>query len=116
MSDMSSTIASFASPYTVKRRAGSFVGGRWTESAPTTFSIDAVFQPLSGRELQRLSQGEQTTELRKGFTGTKLNSSQAGGAPADLVVIDGEDWEVQNVQPWDALGNYFRVIVAKVRR
>jgi len=97
--------------YTVTRRGPTTsVGGRATLAGSSTFTIQASVQALSGRDLQRLPEGMRVQELRKLYTPTQL---QAIGAP-DVVSIDGSSWEVQTVEDWSGLGNFFKVIVQRV--
>lgn len=98
--------------YTVTRRGPTTVGADGIADAATasTFTITASVQPLRGRELQRLPEGLRVAERRKLYTSTSL---KVIGAP-DVVSIDGDDWEVESVENYSQLGNYYKVVVAKV--
>lgn len=79
------------------------------------FSIVGSFQPMNGDELDRLPEGLRSREVQKGFTSTELKGEGATQEP-DRVTINGQQWEVQNVERWAELGNYWRVVVARVGR
>lgn len=118
MSDLSATIEAFKTgTYTVSRSASGSYGasGRYTEGSPSSFSIVASVQPLGGRDLQRLPEGMQTKELLSIYTSTELKTESSGHTP-DIVTINGEQYQVQEVERWVELGNYYRATVAKVAR
>jgi hypothetical protein len=79
------------------------------------FTIEASVQPLRGNEVDRLPEGLRTRELKKLYTSTELNGSAPGEEP-DRVTIDGEVWEVATVERWAELGNYWKVMIAKLGR
>jgi hypothetical protein len=101
--DIGALIDSFSTgSYVVTRAAhGTTLRGRVQEGAQTTFSITAGAHPARGSDLLRLPEGRRNNETRVLFTTTQL---QIGGIDADfeadLVDIDGEDWEVQHVETW----------------
>lgn len=111
--NLGGVIASFATgTYTVTRQGPTTVDvdGRAVTAAPSTFSILASVQPMSGRELQRLSEGLRVAERRVLFTSTSL---RVIGAP-DVVSVDGELWEVETVEHWGpAIGTFFKATIAK---
>lgn len=113
--NLADTVASLASgTYTVTRYSASAYGTDGRLDAPTTstFSILASVQPLTGRDLQRLPEGLRTAELLAVFTETELKTQGATQDP-DSVSIDGFSYEVQTVDRWGTLGNYYRAVVAK---
>jgi hypothetical protein len=108
---LADTVLRFSSPYTVTRTAtGTKVKGRYTEGTPTTFEISAVVQPLGGRELLRLPEGEKTRERLVVFTTTPLFS---GDVP-DKLSIGADTWQVENVEDWQAHGGFLKATVVKV--
>lgn len=111
--DLSFAILGFATgTYTVTRNTASYGSdGRLTAASPTTFSITASVQPLSGRDLQRLPEGKRTREARAVFTPTMLTP---GPNLPDQIQIDGLAWEVDSVQDWQNLGGYYRAVVLKM--
>lgn len=113
--DLTGPIASFASgTYTVTRRSATSYGSDGRLDAPTTstVSIVASVQPLTGDELARLPEGFQTNELLAVWTATELRTQTATNS-ADFITINGATWEVQKVERWNMLGNYYKAIVAR---
>lgn len=102
-------------PLTVTRRgAGVVTNGIVAEGPSSTLPIVAGVQPASGRDLQRLPEGRRSTATLVLYTVTPLLVGNAGAAnEADVVTIDGEEWEVQHVEHWRRSG-YYRVIVQAV--
>lgn len=98
--------------YTVTRRNSTVVGsdGRADLATATTFPITASVQHLTGRDLQRLPEGLRTSERRKLYTTTSL---RVVGAP-DVISIDSANWEVESIERYDVLGNYYKVLVRRV--
>lgn len=116
--DLASTVLDFSVSYTVKRASG--VGGVGSDGIfdpPSTsnISVQAMVAPLAGRDLQRLPEGLRASETRHVYTTVELRGKAPGQRP-DLVVIDGIDWQVEVVEDFSALGNYWRSTVRKVGR
>lgn len=111
-----SPIATFATDaYTVTRTgAGTYDSdGRLVAGSTSTFSIDAVVQPLRGRELRNLPEAQHGEEMRALLTGTELRARQPGNA-GDTVSISSEDWEVVRLEPWSFRGtSFWRAIIAR---
>lgn len=101
--DIAGLIASFATgTYTVTRRGPSeVVRGRVQEPSSSTFTIVAAISPASGRDLERLPEGRMDSETRTLFTATELRvGGQDQPYQADLVTVDGVQWEVQHAETW----------------
>lgn len=93
----------------------SMLNGRRVAPSTSTFEIVASAQPASGRDLRRLPEGIRTRETMAVFTRTELFQARPEAAQeADRVAIDGASFEVQIVERWAALGNYFRCVVARI--
>jgi hypothetical protein len=112
-------INSFATgTYTVSRRAvGTSTDGRYTPAAPTTFDIRASIQPVTGREIAALPEPRRGAEVKVVYTTTVLRTESPAGA-ADVVAIDGENWEVWKVERWEAFGlgngdTHYRVYISR---
>ena len=115
--DMSDAIACLASGcYTVTRSSTTtVVNGRRAAPATSTFEIVASIQPATGRDMKRLPEGIRTTEIMTVFTSTELFQALPESArEADRVAIDGGSFEMQVVERWAALGNYWRCVVARI--
>jgi len=112
MSSFASTIDRFATgTYQVKRRApGATVDGRDRKGAETVVSIRASVQPASGSTLDRLPEGMRQREVREVYSATQLRTQGPGRLP-DLIVIDGNDYEVESVDDWSQLAGYWKAIV-----
>lgn len=81
--------------YSVERPgAVSSSGGVQSSASSTTFSIKGNAQPLNGRELLQLAEGDRKRHNLKLYTKTELITD-------DLVTIDsGNPFEVQNDENW----------------
>jgi len=114
--DLTDVIASFVTgTYTVTRRSPSAYGTDGRLDAPTTstFTVDACVQPVTGRELERMSEGLQTAEILTIWSPVELKT-QASTQDPDRISIDGDTWEVQKVERWNTLGTYWRAYLGKV--
>lgn len=68
-------------------------------SGTITFPITGGIQPTTGRDLDILAEAGVTSESRKIFTNTQLQSRVPGREP-DKLTIDGEFWTVYNCVRW----------------
>ena len=69
-----------------------WAAGRGT-STPTASTFQGSWQPLSGREIALLPEGERATNYAKVYTETALNTSdQHTKVSADLISRDGSAW------------------------
>jgi hypothetical protein len=100
--------------YTVTRTvAGSYVQGRYVPGGTTTLNVDASVQPITGRDLLALPEGQRTEEMRVVFAKTELRTRGPSNDP-DRLTIDGEAWEVRNVERWQGLAEtHYRAVVAR---
>ena len=81
--------------------AGYTVNGRSVPGAPIPFTIYAVIEPLAGRELLILPEGERSKESVKIYTDTRLQTiNETGMIKADRVSWQGRQFEVRNVKIW----------------
>jgi hypothetical protein len=112
----------FASTYTVKRKAaGSYVSGRWTEGAETSITIKGDLQTMAQEEMQELPEGRRINQTFKMYTETLLNTViDENGTPktnGDIVLIDGERFEVIAVYPYQKfLLNHYKITLQKVEQ
>ena len=74
-------------------------GRQTAASGVTTFSITGGIQPTNGRDLAILVESGVTSESRKIFTNTQLQTRVPGREP-DKLTIDGEFWTVFNCVRW----------------
>lgn len=117
MRDLSPTIARLGGDRftVVRRRAGIFERGRYVKdlSAPETFEAVGSIQPLNGRELQFLPEGEKDREVRKLYTTTALKIDED---EPDHVVYLGVEYEVTVDTDWKPQANYFRYKLVKAEK
>ena len=96
-------IASFATgSYTVTRTArGSVVRGKAESGTQTTVTITGSAWPAKAGDLMRLPEGRRASEALNLMTATELYVGGQGSAyEADKVSVQGESWEVSDVDTW----------------
>ena len=101
--DLVGLINSFATgTYSVLRRtSGGFTRGVANPTVDVTISIRASVQPATGKDLLRLPELRRSNETRVVFTTTQLMvGDQADPNEADIIMIDGERWEIQHCETW----------------
>lgn len=106
--DLASLIANFATgTYAVTRRTrGVTVRGIVQDVPAAPFNVVACVQPATGKDLLRLPELRRGLETRTVFTSTLLRVGDKNTATeADLIVIDGDTWEVQHVETWHPTPN-----------
>lgn len=117
--DLSATVNDLCGgTYTVTRgsTAGTFdANGYAVPPSRTTFAIRASVQPLTGYEIDRLPEGLATHEVVKLYTATLLNTQTSTQDP-DIVTIGNDTYQVNNVQGWPTLGNFYKVLCTKENR
>lgn len=104
-----------AGAYTVTRTAeGTATLGRYTVGGASTFTIDAVVQPLDARSMTPLPSGVRSEDVRLLHTATALRTRDNAGE-ADRVSIGGETFAVWKVDgPWTLGGEtHYEVHVAR---
>lgn len=104
----------------LRRSAVQAWGSDGRASATTTDStFSGSWQPLDGREIAMLPEGERASDRAKVFTATLLRTTdQRTGTPADLVSQDGSAWfKVLEVRPYSANAPlpHYRVELARVQ-
>jgi hypothetical protein len=100
---------------TIRRgSAGSSSKGRYTPGATSdTTGVVASVQPIKGDELERLPEGIRTKRPAKLYTETELKQKDtAAGTPPDLIIWDGETWEVESVEK-HAWGTYYKALIVR---
>lgn len=113
--DLSSTVSNFfTGTYNVTRSdgPGTYDQGEFVPSTTSVVPVPAAVMPLVGRDLERFVEGRKTGERRQVFTLVELYVEAPARKP-DIMSIDGATWEVESVEPWQNLGNFYRVIVRK---
>lgn len=97
----------FAAPYTVYRRTGKWVKGRFEVSEPEILNFYGAVQPASVREIQQLHIGDNEHGIMKFFTRkpndifiTKELSESEEIQISDEIEFDGRIYKVLQVMPW----------------
>ena len=92
------------STYTVTRFTRKILqaGGKFSDGTTSTFDIEANKQPLSGRQLKILPEGNTADDALSLYTKTKLNtSSQFSKEQADEIDVNGLTYKCFDVAEWD---------------
>lgn len=97
----------FAVHYTVYRRTGKWVKGRFEVSEPEILNFYGAVQPASVREIQQLHIGDSEHGIMKFFTRkpndifiTKEFSESEEIQISDEIEFDGRIYKVLQVMPW----------------
>ena len=109
--------SSFRKALVVKRHAaGTWNKGRYTEGAQSDINITASVQPATPEEMNLLPEGRSISETFRLYTSTKLlPANSSAGINADIVIIDGENYEVLSCATWqNDVINHYKAIVSKV--
>jgi hypothetical protein len=93
--------------------------GTWVDGAEATAAIRASVQPLRGRELLSLPEGERTREWVKIYCASELRTlDEAAGTRADTIIYQGKAYQVRQVEPWEAtgmvIGPYWKALACRV--
>ena len=110
-------MSSFRSPLTLRRKEKGFVkDGYWVEGFVTESTFTASVQPLTPREVEQLPEGRRDSDPFWLFTSTELKVVNVDGIKnPDIVVIDGEFYEVDKVGKWqNNVINHYKCLVYKV--
>lgn len=103
----------FAARYTVYRRTGKWVKGRFTVSEPEILNFFGAVQPASEREIQQLHIGDSEQGVMKFFTRkpndlyitrefseSDDNGNDDNAQVSDEIKFDGRMYKVLKVMPW----------------
>lgn len=113
------SLASHLNLPAVRRVESPRLEGREQPSTDTPFVIPwASVQTPNGRDLQRLSEGQNAQDLRVVFAQVEIKSGGPGtGFLSDLITIDGGPYEVEHVEPWHGFttdpGVFWRAVVRR---
>jgi hypothetical protein len=100
--------------HTVTRQSpGTYVQGRYTPGTESTFTVVASVQPVTGRDLQDLPEGQYANEVKKLYTAVELRTRHPDSEP-DRINIYGETYTVIQVNRWDGFGDkHYKVLVSR---
>ena len=100
--------------YTVLRTVeGAYVVGHYVRPAGTGFPVSMSIQPITGRALKDLPEGQHAEDLRIAYTSTRLFTREPGFEP-DIVTINGEDWRVSNVEHFEVISGHYRATLERL--
>jgi hypothetical protein len=104
---------SFASPYTVLRRTGKWVSGRFVVSEPERLAYYGAVQPATLRELSQLGIGDEEKGVMKFFCRTPKDiyitrrfdeSDETKAQVSDEIEFRNSAYKVLSVSPWQHHG------------
>ena len=96
----------FAAPYTVLRRRGEWIKGRWEFSEPEILRYHGAVQPTSARELEQLPEGDRQRGTMTFFCTPprKLYVSGDSNAISDEILFEGRKYKIISVKDWSRYG------------
>ena len=105
----------------VKRNQGNYdpVTRKWIEgSGNAPFSLECSFQPIKGKHLKMVPEGFTSTDIRLIHCSDPLLAENEDiGQEADIIVYDGFDYKVLNVEHWSELRlAHYEVLIGKVEK
>lgn len=84
-------------------------------SAPANVRLSV--QPLPGKEAQKLPEGEHSKDWRVAYGTYPLRPADtASGKVADVVMVEGDAFEVYAAEPWESAANMVRAQLRRQRR
>ena len=95
---------------------GGYIDGIYQDGATSTFDVIMSIQPLMGKEVEKLPEGERTRRYVKGYTTTRLyTTKESESQKADRVAYDGTNFEVQAAERWiDGNLHHYKTMMAEV--
>lgn len=92
--------------------------GRFGPGAPAApVQVRMSVQPLPGKEAQKLAEGERSQDWRLAYGSYPLRPADIlTGRVADVVVVDGDTFEVHAAEPWESAANMVRAQLRRQRR
>ena len=75
-----------------------------------------TIQPMTPREIEKLPEGERSTEMIKIYTGTELKIAVVNGLAADIITYNGNKYEVTGVEDWSKINGikHYKVRAMKI--
>lgn len=90
--------------------SSSNVGGQWVTGAPVDTAIEIIRpQPITGREMMFVPEGERNRRYQKTWTDSQVQVKTDTNR-ADSIVYRGVVFEVFAVEDWEE-GSFFKVIM-----
>jgi len=93
----------FTSSYPVLRSSpGQHIKGKYVRGPSVTVSIEATWQPVSGKDLLNLTELQRTKNTIKIYSEDELvGLDPLAKTSADIITINGLRFEIQNVKYYD---------------
>lgn len=100
--------------FQVKRRAGSYIEGRWTEVASgVNLTKVGIVQPAKQSALEVLPEGEQNVEALLIHTKDEIIMGNSDNLISDIIIWQGAEYRVAFKKPWQ-LNGFSWVIAVKL--
>jgi len=81
--------------------AGQYVDGVWQEGARKQFTLLASVQPTNQNDMAKLEGGREYQQTYTLYSNARLRqANQKDGLNADLIMIDGDEFEVVHTERW----------------
>jgi hypothetical protein len=114
---VSSPFNIFMKTFDVHRKdAGGYINGKWIEGAETIFNIQADLQPLQPNEMQSLPEGRRIDDAQTFFTDTFLRATDGNNKNPDIIIIEGERYEIIKIYDWDGRLKHYKVLAMRVEQ
>lgn len=99
----------------LRAAVGAYANGYWQAGTSVTDAITCSVQPMTGRDLQVLPEGQRADEVQVFYSNSELRTREPQQWDADTLLFAGVTWRVIRVKTWAALGaTYYRALAAKV--
>lgn len=90
--------------------------GEWVEGAVTQSNIKASVQPATTEDLQSLPENRRQLGAYRLYSDTAFQPVTEDGANPDVVEINGEDYEIAQVMPWqNGVVPHYKAIAVRVQ-
>lgn len=94
---------------------GEYVNGVWVEGKTIELWINASVQPTTAKQMQALPEGRRNKQSFTLIASIPLRTAEQNGNQADLVAINGSDYEVVAVEHWNnGILPHFKIVVSGV--
>lgn len=86
-----------------RRGGGSYANGVYSGGTAVASTIAIIYWPATAREIERLPEGVRTRETIGVASKQRLFAAEeTTGTQADIITVDGRDYEVQQVSAYTA--------------
>lgn len=93
---------------------GVYINGLYEAGRTSQIALKASVQPAGSKDLSFLPEGQRTKQLMKFITVQRLQTAdESESNTADVIMWNGNNWRVINVQDWKRHG-YFRSVAEQL--